>query len=129
VKITVTYEKKDILRLILQDTKAQGIRVKDGTTLAYKGALQVTVQVDTEDADAAETPTPPVTTVEEPTEATEPVEPAPPLTAAEEAVGMGGVLGASKSLVMTQPGKFESKGPRALTRTDLSQEYSEFPEE
>jgi len=123
VKIKVTYEKKDILRLVHKDMQAQGIRVKSGTTLAYKGALQVTVQVDTEDETPAPEGSPSPSSADQSTEQT------PPLTAAEEAVGMGSVLGASKQLVMTQPGKFEPKGPRQLARNDMMQEFDEFPEE
>jgi len=127
VKIKVTYEKKDILRLVHKDMQAQGLRLKSGTTLAYKGALQVGFQVETED-EGPESSTLDETITSAPLSADTPPE-ALALTAAEEAVGMGSVLGASKQLVMTQPGKFEPKGPRTLVRNDMMQEFDEFPED
>ncbi len=124
MKITVTYEKKDILRLLQKDMRAQGIRVRQGTTLVYKGALQVTIQVDTEDEAPEEVPSPDPS-VDQSAEKTPEQLP----TAAEEAVKMGSVLGASKQLVMTQPGKFESRPPRPLEISDRMQESSDFPED
>lgn len=51
MKIAVTYEKKDLLRLVAQDLQSQGIRVKAGTSLEYKGALEVKLLVETEEGD------------------------------------------------------------------------------
>lgn len=50
MKIDVTYEKKDILRLLEKDLLDKGIRVKEGTALVYKGALEVRLAVETDDA-------------------------------------------------------------------------------
>jgi hypothetical protein len=128
VKIKVTYEKKDILRLVHKDMQAQGIHVKSGTTLVYKGALQVTVQVETDEDEGPGPSTYDATITSAPLSA----DTSPEMlasVAAEEAVEMGSVLGASKHLVMTQPGKFEAKEPRTLTRNDMMQEFDEFPED
>lgn len=122
MKITVTYEKKDILRLVQQDMCAQGIKVKPGTPLKYKGALQVTFAVDTED-DAPELPS------AEAPPSVEPMETSKGDTPAKEAAAMGSVLGASRQLVMTQPGKFEQRPERPLEVSDRMQESNDYPQE
>lgn len=55
--ILITYEKADILRLILADMQARGLTVK-GETLAYKGALQCKFEVDVKDEEPTLTPAP-----------------------------------------------------------------------
>lgn len=54
MKIDITYEKKDILRLVRDDLQRRSIRVQEGTTPDYKGALQVKLSVDVEDTAPAE---------------------------------------------------------------------------
>ena len=117
MKVDITYEKKDVLRLVQKDMEAQGIRVKAGTALEYKGALQVRFSVETEDDTPAKMPETKATPAE------------PVLTATEEEASMAGLLGKNRQLVMTSPGKFEQRPPRALVRNEMMQESVDFPDD
>jgi hypothetical protein len=123
VKIFITYEKKDMLRLVQREMQAQGIKLKAGTSLEYKGALQIRFYAETEDdaADVMAAPTKSDASKEPKT--TPVVSPTP----GEEVASMDGVLAASKHLVMTEPGKFEQRPPRRLVRNEMMQESAEFP--
>lgn len=122
MKIFITYEKKDMLRLVQREMQAQGIKLKAGTSLEYKGALQIRFYVETDD-DAMDTTLVPSKSDE--AKGVTVVAPTP--TPAEEAASMDGVLAASKHLVMTEPGKFEQRPPRRLVRNEMMQESAEFP--
>jgi len=111
MKIDVTYEKKDILRLVQKDMEAQGIRAKAGIPLEYKGALQVKFSVETED-DVIVSDLPEV------------VSAAPVVSKVTEEESMANVLGMSQQL-SARPGKFE----RRLANNELMQESYEFPKE
>lgn len=54
MKIDVTYEKSDILRLVLEDLKRRQIKVKEGFKPEYKGALSVKLSIEADDEDAPE---------------------------------------------------------------------------
>lgn len=109
MKIDVTYEKKDILRLIEKDLLAEGIRVKEGTTLVYKGALEVKFSVETEDT--GHPLSPPVTTPAGEKKAVVPKEtPGPRIEPADDG-DMSTVLAASKRLVQSPDGRVRSLGP------------------
>jgi hypothetical protein len=117
MKIDVTYEKKDILRLVQKDMEVQGIHVKIGTSLEYKGALQVKFSVETEDD--AFTPKSSVSVSEAPVIS----------KAAEVEPGledMSSVFNMSQLLSTSHPGKFETK-TRPLANNELMQESYEFP--
>ena len=100
MKISVTYEKKDILRLVENDLKAQGIKVKNGTALEYKGALEIKLSVETED-DALVPKTAPVAPV---TMETTP-------TIEDDDQDMSSILGASRRLVKNETGLTRPLGP------------------
>lgn len=112
MKIDVVYEKGDILRLIVDDLKRKGIKIRANATPIYKGALAVKLSVDAEDTD--DVGDVPIPTVEEPQKQ---------VTA--EPVNMSDVLNQSENLVMTKPGKFERRPERVL---GPSESY-EFPKE
>lgn len=117
MKIKVTYEKADILRLVNQDIKTQGIRVKAGSSLEYKGPLQVRFEVET-DEDVAAVAEPAVPDVK-----TGP--PAPrkaPDKEEETVVDMSGVLAASQHLSRTTK-------PIYADRKLLDGESTEYPKE
>lgn len=94
MRIVITYERADILKLVEADLKARDMAVKAGTTLAYKGALQVKLEVETED------PVAPTASVEAAHPELVRREPPPP---PEESVDMADVLAASQRLAKTQP--------------------------
>lgn len=50
MKIVVQYDKPDILRLIMEAIKASGIRIKEGTTIEYKGPLTAKFDVEVDDS-------------------------------------------------------------------------------
>lgn len=109
MKIDVTYEKKDILRLIEKDLLAEGIRVKEGTALVYKGALEVKLSVETEDTGRPlSQPASPATSEKKagvPTET-----PGPRIEPADDG-DMSSVLAASNRLVKAPDGRVRSLGP------------------
>jgi hypothetical protein len=112
MKIAVTFEKADILRLVEKELKAQGLKIKKGTSLEYKGALEVKLSVETED----ETPLvakPPVEGGTTPSVTPEITTPAP-----DDDPDMSSVLRASSQLVEAGPG---------LKRTLKPNESTEFP--
>jgi hypothetical protein len=106
MKIDVTYEKKDILRLIEKDLLAEGIRVKEGTALVYKGALEVKLSVETEDTGRPlPQPAPSASKAVVPAETLGPrIEPA-------DDGDMSSVLAASNRLVKAPDGRVRSLGP------------------
>jgi len=108
MKISVTFEKKDILRLVEKDLKAQGLKLKNGTSLEYKGALEVKLSVETEDdALVAAHPTTTTTTAPKPTVTAETT---PAVTVDEP--DMSSVLAASNRLVKNDAtGKVRALGP------------------
>ncbi len=97
MKIVITYERADILKLVEADLRARDMAVKPGTTL-YKGALQVRLEIETEDIAAASTvaDAPPV--VAPPLQ----VIPPPP----DEDGDMTSVLEASKRVIQSKPAPF-----------------------
>lgn len=112
MKISVTFEKKDILRLVEKELKAQGLKVKKDTVLEYKGALEVKLSVETED-DGPLSMKPPAEGGAQPSvtpETTPPVQ--------DDDPDMSSVLRASTQLVEVGPG---------LKRTLKPNESTEFP--
>ncbi len=109
MKIDVTYEKKDILRLIEKDLQAEGIRVKEGTALVYKGALEVKLSVETEDTGR---PLPqPTTAVTGEKKSIVPAETPGPRIEPVDDGDMSSVLAASNRLVKAPDGRVRSLGP------------------
>lgn len=112
MKIDVTYEKKDILRLIEKDLQAEGIRVKEGTSLVYKGALEVKLSVETEDT-GRPAPSPTLPTEGKKVAVTK--ETPGPRVEPDDDGDMSSVLAASNRLVKTPDGKVRSLGPNETT--------------
>lgn len=46
MKITVCYEKKDIIELVLEALRKQGLKPVDADRVVYKGALSVSMDID-----------------------------------------------------------------------------------
>lgn len=111
MKIDVTYEKADILQLVLDDLRRKGLQVAQGKTPAYKGPLEVKLSVDVEDVEpAVAEPKAVVKTAEEPTPPRKDEERPP-----EGPTNMGDVLGASESLMTRADGPFSKyQGKRPL---------------
>jgi hypothetical protein len=105
MKILVTYEKKDILRLVEKDLTAQGLKVKNGTLPDYKGALEVKLLIETEDdPPSVARPTGSVDT----SRPTVTMETTPKVTVDDQ--DMSGVLAASNRLVRNEAGKVRPLG-------------------
>lgn len=113
MKIVVTFEKKEILRLVEKELKAQGLKVKKDTVLEYKGALEVKLSVETED-DTPFTAKPVVPTEDGQSPVTPEINP----TISEDDQDMSGVLDASTKLVRSGTG---------LKRILKPNESTEFP--
>lgn len=99
MKISITYEKRDILALVAQDLTQRGLNVKEDVPIEYKGALSVKLAVDVEgspiDAPAVKTRTRVVTApVEEPENV--------PMSLAT-------LRGQSEALTRSNPGKFAQR--------------------
>lgn len=115
MKILVTYEKQDILRLIQADLQSKGLALKAGTTIEYKGAMQAKFSVETDDTVAAPLTAAPPTT---PTPTTNP--PTTPVFE-ENATSLGDVLAQSERLVRGAGGKLETRpGPPRRLRAGES---------
>jgi hypothetical protein len=115
MKIAVTFEKKDILRLIEKELKAQGLKVKKDTVLEYKGALEVKLSVETEDdTPFVAKPAMPVSGEQ----SSVPQETGPTVAGEDDDHDMSGVLDASTRLV---------KHGTGLKRTLKPNETTEFP--
>jgi hypothetical protein len=115
MKIDITYEKADILRLVTDDLVRKGIQPKSGAPIEYKGALSIKLSVDAD-------PVEPAAASALPTESVTPATPAPP--APEPS--MDEVLSASRQAERTPP---TFKNPNPPTRMLGKNESYEFPEE
>ena len=117
MKIDITYEKADILRLVTDDLVRKGIQPKSGAPVEYKGALSIKLSVDAE----AEAPVVPESSggppQGRPAVATTPPVPEP---------SMDEVLSASKQAERTPP---TFKNPNPPPRMLGKNESYEFPEE
>jgi hypothetical protein len=113
MKIDITYEKADILRLVTDDLVRKGIQPKSGAPIEYKGALSIKLSVDAEAE--AEAPAIAVT----PPQSQAPQDPAPEPS-------MDEVLSASKQAERTPP---TFKNPNPPPRMLGKNESYEFPEE
>jgi len=110
MKIDVTYEKADILRLVTEDLVRKGIQPKAGARIEYKGALSVKLSVDAE-ADNTEVASPPPVATP----------PSPPIPEAS----MDEILAASRRAASTPPSfNAEGRPPRMLGKNE-SYEYPE----
>jgi hypothetical protein len=123
VKIDVTYEKADILALVMKALQGRGLKLKPGTSLAYKGALEVKLSVEVVD-DAEDVVSPSST-------------PATPRLAARSSlppsddtsddpppvVDLADVLASSRNLEKTTEGKFT----RPLADGPYMKETREWP--
>jgi len=116
MKIVITYEKRDVLRLVQADLQARGIRGKAGTPLSYRGALHVRFEVDTDDE-------------ENPPEAV----PSPTRSLATEGEGaeaspaMDEILGLSQALERSRPGLFQVR-PGAMRQLAPNESHT-YPKE
>lgn len=115
MKVLITYEKPDVLRLILADMKAKGLKLKADTVLEYKGALQVRFHVETEGdgdevlIDAAEPPAPRVA----PPAATKPTV----VREEDDDAALAALRNQSETLTRNKKGQFEIRpapGERVL---------------
>ncbi len=115
MKIVVTYEKDDILRLVRGDLQAQGIKVKEGVPLIYKGALTVRLEVETDDAQPGVAPAPQAAKVAAASPVPAPTNGAPPVVE-----DMSSVVAASQALVKNKKGQFEiaNVGERPLAENE-----------
>lgn len=123
MKIVVTYEPADVVRLIRQDLARQGIAAADADVKCPKGDVTVRVEVQPGDEPPVAAPPPPAPAVDQPPAA----RPPPALTAIEggaEPVDMSDIFRASKHLEKTTEGKFQSP-----ERTLLDGESYDPPEE
>lgn len=128
MKILVEYEKADMLRLVTDDLRRKGIKVKPGAMPEYKGALSVKLFIDAEEEEVAAVPEHPAESPQNGHGESEAPKPeAPPPRVDTTPVDMTDVLNASNRLVMTQPGKFEPKPKRKLEQSDRMQESEEYP--
>jgi hypothetical protein len=120
MKIVITYEKHDLLKLVQADLEARGIRPK-ASGLAYRGALRVRfeVEVDEESASVVE-----VAPAAAPVRTTE-----PPVAPATEVapLEMDAILGASQALERSRPGLFQGR-PGAVRELGPN-EFYEYPKE
>ncbi len=103
MKIVVQYDKKDILRLIEAAVKAQGLRIKDGTSIDFKGPLvaKFEIEVDDEPMTVSKPVAPPAAAAAVPTTT---AAPAPP---EEDDGDMGDVLQTNGGLLQTKKAPFE----------------------
>jgi hypothetical protein len=120
MKIVITYEKQDLLKLVRVDLEARGIRPKE-SSLAYRGALRVRfeVEVDEEGASVVE-----VAPASKPARTAEP--PAAPATEGAP-LDMDAILGASQALERSRPGLFQGR-PGAVRELGPN-EFYEYPKE
>lgn len=109
MKIAVTFEKKDILRLVEKELTAQGLKIKKDTILEYKGALEVKLSIETED----EVPLVAKLPVEGGATPSVTAEITPPSQA--EDPDMSSVLRASSQLVEAGPGRKRTLKPNETT--------------
>lgn len=106
MKILVTYEKHDILRLVEADMRAQGIALKANTALEYKGAMQVRFSVETDDATPVAAPA---------TSANEDKSTSPTTPVITPEPSMDAVMAESQRLVRVKGGKMEVRsGPKRV---------------
>ena len=95
----------------------RGLRLKPGTSLAYKGALEVKLSVEVEDEEEV-APTPAPSVARQPLTLPPHHDEAPPAP-----VNLEDVLAASRNLEKTKEGKFE----RPLVNNQFMQESHEWP--
>ena len=118
MKIVITYEKRDVLRLVQADLQARGIRGKAGMPLSYRGALHVRFEVDTDDeelpAETAAVPTRSLAAEGEVAEAEAPAE-------------MDEILGLSQALERSRPGLFQVR-PGAVRQLAPNESHA-YPKE
>jgi len=120
MKIDVTYEKADILRLVLEDLKKRQIKIKAGSMPEYKGALHVKLSIEAEDDEVASTPTT-RSAAEAASRGDGEAPPREPRQEADDAVDMGDVLQQSQRVQATTKPSFQRQlGPN---------ESLEFPRE
>lgn len=134
MKIDITYEKADMLRLVAEDLKKRGIQPKAGAPIEYKGAMQVKLTIDVEEGEAPEAQAAPVPRVRK-KEDRKPVateefssesEQLEEVTPASIAGGdLNDIMAASQRLVETRPGMYAVRpgGPARQLGPDESLEY------
>lgn len=125
MKIDVVYEKADILKLVVEDLRRKGLKVRQGFTPTVKSPIEVKLTVETEDESSQAAPVPAPASPPEKPKAQTASTPEPAEEPDAPVVDMNDVLKQSTELVMTQPGKFERKPRRPLGPN----EFAEFPEE
>ena len=119
MKIDITYEKADILRLVTDDLVRKGIQPKTGAPIEYKGALSIKLSVDADPVEPVE-----LSTATAPVAAETTAPPVATLPAPEPS--MDEVLSASKNAERTPP---TFKNPNPPPRMLGKNESYEFPEE
>jgi len=117
MKIDITYEKADILRLVTDDLVRKGIQPKSGAPVEYKGALSVKLSVDTDPLETAEAAPPAAAVTFPQSQVSQAPVPEP---------SMDEVLSASKQAERTPP---TFKNPNPPPRMLGKNESYEFPEE
>lgn len=123
MKINVTYEKDDIIRLVKEDLERRGLRLKPGAQPEYKGALQVKLSIEAMDEDV---PPPPPPLAPPSPKASEGDEPAP----AEEDGDMEAVLRSSQHVAATTRPTFKlAENDQPLKRSLGVNESLDFPRE
>jgi hypothetical protein len=116
VRIVITYEKRDVLRLVQADLQARGIREKSGAPLSYRGALHVRFEVDTDDEESpAEAAPSPVRSL------------AAEGDGAEASPAMDEILGLSQALERSRPGLFQVR-PGVLRQLAPNESHT-YPKE
>lgn len=101
--IDVTYEKPDVLKLVEADLRKRGLRLREGTSLEYKGALQVKLSIEVEEGED-----------EEPAAPSQPERPALP----PRAEASGGKIPGEESTAEQE--EAEEPEPPAAREMDLS---------
>lgn len=119
MKIDVVYEKQDLLKLVVEDLRRKGIKVKPGTSPTVKAPLEIKLAIEAEDDEVAAAP--PTTEAKPPPEKAPNGGPPPK----NDDGDMSEVLKRSDDVIMTSPGKFERRPPRPLGPN----ESLDYPEE
>lgn len=130
MKIDVTYEKDDILRLVCADLERRDIKVKAGTVPEYKGALHVKLSIEADEVNEA-TPRAQAAAslpVRENQDAGE--DPPIPVVNPEDTIDMEAVLNQSRRVSATTKPTFKTAPNNdELKRTLGKNESLEFPRE
>lgn len=122
MKIDVTYEKADIIRLVKEDLERRGLHLKPGAQPEYKGALVVKMSIEAVD-DEVPPPAPPPTALKPSAGEDSP----PPV---EDDVDMEAVIRKSQQVAATTKPTFKlAENDQPLKRSLGRDESLDFPRE